>query len=199
MRDKVRNYFIDLKGKQLLGKEGGLWPNMLVFWLLFISFIVLSILIYILVSFREYPLYAKFEEIQCHDAIHIKSGRGRAAHVQIFDVGGEELIIRGSFAGTSGILYVDRIFESDHRYHICFIRLQDIFLDDNSRLVGLWRKDDYSKGDLKMELIELRINDFNRPFIILMKIVFFPIVFLAVFFGSACILIEIFFHVKVFE
>lgn len=199
IRDKVRKYLLDLKGKQLLGKQGGLWPNMLVFWLLCLSIIALAILIYMLVSFREYPLYAKFEDIQCHDAIHIKSGRGRAAHVQIFDVGGEELIIRGSFAGTSGILYVDRMFESDHKYHICFIRLQDIFLDDNSRLFGLWRQDSNSKGELDRELIESNINHFNNRFKFLIDISFYPILFVVCFMITVGIFIKVVFFVSIFE
>jgi len=96
---------LDLKGRQFLGKAGGIWPNMLVFWLLCLSFIVLIVIVCVLINFREYPLYANFEDIQCHDAVHIKSGRGRAAHVQIFDVIGEVVFIRGNFAGAIDFLF----------------------------------------------------------------------------------------------
>lgn len=181
MRTRIRKYLLNLKRQQFLGRQGGYWPNMLVFWLLCTSLIVTAILIYILINFREYPFYAEFNDIQCHDAIHTNSGNGRYAHVQMFDIGGEELIIRGSFAGSSGILYVDRMAERDRIYHICFVRLQGIFLDDNSRLVGVWRQDSKSKGKVNRGEIESKINDFNNGLILAVDAIFYPICFVVCF------------------
>ncbi|MAD74604.1 MAG: hypothetical protein CML20_07425 [Rheinheimera sp.] len=199
MRNRIRKYLLDLKGQQFLGNQGGLWPNKLVFWLLCTSLLVTIILIYILINFREYPLHAKFDDIQCHDAIHVKSGRGRAAHVQIFDVSGEEVIIRGNFAGSSGILYIDRMDERDRLYHICFVRLQDVFLDDNSRLVGLWRQDSNSKGVLNRGLIESRISNFNNFFKRVIEVIFYPILFIVCFVIAVDIFFKIIFSVSFFQ
>lgn len=163
IREKIKACLLKIREKQLLGRNGEFWPNMLNLGVMVSAAITTAMLVVFANTYlRTYPVYASFENIECSDAIHQPLSRGRYGSVQSFILSnGEEIKFRGSLgSGAAGVLYVDRKFEKNDSYHICFIRLQSFNLTVNNQLVAVWMGKD--EASLERNYYDKLIKRFNN-------------------------------------
>ena len=163
IREKIKARLLKIREKQLLGRNGEFWPNMLNFWVMILAAITTAMLIvFANIYLRIYPVYASIENIECSDARHQPLSRGRYGSVQSFILSdGEGIKFRGSLgSGAAGVLYVDRKFERIDNYHICFIRLQSFDFSFNNQLIAVWGEGE--RDSFKRDYYSNLIVNFNN-------------------------------------
>lgn len=165
IREKIKTRLLKIREKQLLGRHGEFWPNMLNFWVMVLAAMTTVVLVVFANTYlRSYPVYASFENIECSDATHQPLSRGRYGSVQSFILSnGEEIKFRGSLgAGEAGRLYTDRKFNRSNMYHICYILLQGYDFGSDNQIVMLWEHNSIERGELDRNYVENNIVKFNE-------------------------------------